>query len=178
MKNSTWIRVLRLGGVLLIFCYLGLTCGDYGPSLPAPNQPRQPGPPAATTTSSGGVTQTAATVNGTVNPTGAATSYYFQYGTTTSYGSQTTTASAGSGFGPVNVSANLSGLTPNTTYHYRVVATNSNGTSNGADMTFTTGAPPATYKVSLTGVSAVGDTSGQTATVSGLPIAGPEVPVQ
>jgi len=58
-------------------------------------------------------------MNGTVNPNGLATTYYFQWGTTTSYGNNTTTTSAGSGSANVNVSANLAGLTGGTTYHFR-----------------------------------------------------------
>jgi hypothetical protein len=69
------------------------------------------------------------------------TTYYFEYGTTTSYGTQTSITSAGSGASVLNVNAALSGLTAGTLYHYRVAATNSAGTTPGTDMTFTTGQP-------------------------------------
>ena len=72
-----------------------------------------------------GVTTTAAQLNGTVNPNGAATTYHFDYGLTTAYGTSTTGVSAGSGTSDVSASAALSALTPGTTYHYRVVAVNS-----------------------------------------------------
>src|SRR5256885_1443570 len=81
---------------------------------------------------------TSATVTGTVNPNGQATSWYFEYGTTTGYGSKTATGNAGSGTSNVSVSAPLAGLAPGTTYHYRLVATSSAGTSRGADVIFTT----------------------------------------
>ncbi len=83
--------------------------------------------------------KTTATLNGTVNPLelGVA-SYYFQYGTSTGYGSQTTEESAGNGGSPVPVSAPLSGLEPETTYHYRLVAVDANGTTFGEDRTFQT----------------------------------------
>src|SRR5437773_6715901 len=67
---------------------------------------------------------TTATVTGTVNPNGQATNRYFEYGTTTSYGSKTASVGVGSGTANVDVSAALAGLAPGTTYHYRLVATN------------------------------------------------------
>jgi hypothetical protein len=89
------------------------------------------------------VTETSATLAGTVDPKGQATSYFFQYGTTSVYGSQTAVASAGSGTTGVHVSAAIGPLTPNTTYHYRLVASNVNGTTDGHDISFKTGRPPA-----------------------------------
>jgi hypothetical protein len=79
-----------------------------------------------------------ATLNGVVNPNGATTKYYFEYGTTTSYGTKSAEVSAGSG--TTNLEESLSGiaLNPETTYHFRIVATNSNGTSDGEDATFKT----------------------------------------
>lgn len=80
------------------------------------------------------------TVNGTLDTSGQSTTYSFEYGTSTSYGSSTSTTSAGSTIGEQNVSATLSGLTPNTVYHYRLDSTNGSGTTNGPDATFTTAA--------------------------------------
>ena len=65
---------------------------------------------------------TTATLSGTVNPNGDATSWHFDYGTTTSYGSSTSSTNAGSGTANTTVTANITGLTPGTTYHYRLVA--------------------------------------------------------
>jgi hypothetical protein len=93
---------------------------------------------AAVTTAPTNASNTQATMNGTVNPNGVATSAYFQFGTTTSYGNSTGAQSLGSGNSSVNVSQLVTGLQSNTTYHYRIVATNSIGTSYGADRTFTT----------------------------------------
>jgi M6 family metalloprotease-like protein len=90
------------------------------------------------------ITATTATLNGTVSDGGALTATTFQYGLTSGYGSTAPggAVSAGAGNSPVN--AVVSGLTCNTTYHFRVTATNSAGTSNGNDLTFTTNAcPPA-----------------------------------
>src|SRR5689334_12360249 len=99
--------------------------------------------PSATTGAATGVTDTASTLHGTVDPQGQATTYLFEYGTTSAYGSTTPSASAGSGTGPSDVTASLSGLTAQTTYHYRLVASSSQGTTNGADSTFTTSRDPA-----------------------------------
>lgn len=98
-------------------------------------------PPTVTTGAASGVTQTAATVAGSVNPNGFATTCRFEYGTSASYGSSIDCAAApGSGSSAVAASAALAGLSPGTTYHFRIVATNGGGTSNGADATFTTAA--------------------------------------
>ena len=94
--------------------------------------------PAVVSLAATNVTLTTAQLNGTVNPNGLNTTYYFVYGTTASYGTQSGGASAGSGTSATNVSVTLSGLTSGTLYHYRVVATNSAGTSQGTDITLTT----------------------------------------
>ena len=82
---------------------------------------------------------TSATFNGTVNPNGLSTIVKFQYGLTTSYGSEATaTPSPVIGTNPVTVSTAITGLSSNTEYHYRLIATNSAETTLGADQTFTT----------------------------------------
>ncbi len=85
-----------------------------------------------------GVGLTGATLNGEVRPVGVATKYYFEYGTTTAYGSRTAEADAGSGSEFVEVNAPIAELEPGTYYHYRVVATNSRGTTTGGDKEFET----------------------------------------
>lgn len=95
--------------------------------------------PTATTGDATNVSQTLATLNGTVNPNGTTTTYVFQYGTTTAYGNTSSTGSAGSGTTPVAAARNVGGLAPGTTYHYRIVATNTqNKKAFGLDRTFTT----------------------------------------
>lgn len=98
------------------------------------------GKPSAVTLGANGVRIGGATLTGAVTPNGGATTYSFQYGTTSAYGAVTRSASAGKGNTSQGVSASLSGLTPDTTYHYRVVATNAEGTAVGPDQTFTTSA--------------------------------------
>jgi uncharacterized protein (DUF2141 family) len=123
--------------------------------------------PTATTGDATAVTNTQATVAGTVNPQGQLTSYAFQYGTTTAYGQQTSLTSAGSSTAETPVRADLAGLTAGTEYHYRVIATNADGTTVGADRTFrTTGTapPPPTAPSATTGGAAV---NGASAVLSG-----------
>ena len=105
--------------------------------------------PLVTTGTASKVGAKTATLNGTVNPNGGSTIYWFQYGTTTSYGLQTGTHGAGSGTSSHPVSAGIFGLVAGITYHYRLVAQNSAGTTDGADQTFTTSA--ATAPVVTTG---------------------------
>lgn len=102
------------------------------------------GPPSATTGSASAVMSTSATVSGTVNPNAQATTYSFQYGPTTVYGQTTATQSGGGGSAAVNASAALTGLKPDTVYHFRITATNASGTTTGADGTLTTAPSPPT----------------------------------
>ena len=97
-----------------------------------------PSPPIIVTLPATAITTTAATLNGTINPGGQSSSYHYEWGTTTGYGNSTTSLSAGSGTTVINVNAGISGLTAGTTYHYRLVGTNSDGTVNGSDGIFTT----------------------------------------
>ena len=73
-----------------------------------------------------------------VNPNGAATAYWFQFGTNTSYGSFTSTNNLAAGSSPVTVPSQINGLLQGTVYHYQIVATNIVGANFGADTTFTT----------------------------------------
>src|SRR5579862_7349869 len=74
--------------------------------------------PTVTTNSASSVTSSSATLNGSIDPNGSSTNWYFEYGTTTAYGSKTSVQNAGSGTGAVNVSAPISGLQGNHTFHY------------------------------------------------------------
>jgi hypothetical protein len=95
-------------------------------------------PPGATTNAATDVTATTATLNGTVVTDGA-TTYHFEWGPTTAYGSSSPeTSVTGGGPNGKSVSDQIAGLQPSTTYHFRIVARNAEGPTNGADMTFTT----------------------------------------
>ena len=97
--------------------------------------------PTATTGAATAITDTTATLEGTVSPNQEDTTYYFEYGTTTRYGTKTPTQGPVAGNADRSVSADVTGLEASTTYHYRLVATNPSGTAMGADVTFTTAAP-------------------------------------
>jgi len=105
-----------------------------------------PDAPTATTQAATNVALTTATLTGTSNPSGAATTYHFEWGTTTGYGQQAPVpdAAVGSDTADHAVTQTLTGLAPGTTYHYRLVATSATGTTDGADMSFATAAAPTT----------------------------------
>ncbi|MEI6061779.1 MAG: hypothetical protein WCR72_13825, partial [Bacteroidota bacterium] len=112
------------------------------------------------------ITGTSATLNGTVNPNGNATTYHFEWGTTISYGTNTTAVAAGSGTSALPVNAPISGLTGGTTYHFRLVGVNSEGTTNGNDLTFTPGAAVVTT-TAVTGITLIAAASGGNVTSDG-----------
>lgn len=98
--------------------------------------------PGVATQPATSVGETTATLNGKVNPNGLETKIYFEYGTTTSYGSKTAEVNVGSGTTTLEKAQGVSGLKPNTLYHFRIVASNADGSSQGIGRTFTTGGPP------------------------------------
>jgi hypothetical protein len=97
-----------------------------------------PIPPYATTKVATVVPGYSAILNGTVIPNGLTTNCHFEWGLTTSYGNSTAAQSAGSGIGNVSVSTHITHLDRDTIYHYRLVATNSLGTTYGSDTSFKT----------------------------------------
>jgi hypothetical protein len=122
--------------------------------------------PLVSTGAASVLTRSSANVTGTVNPETLETSYSYQYGLSTEYGASAPAypgIEAGAGASDVPAPFTLSPLTPGTTYHYRLVARNAEGTSYGQDETFTTVAdqPPIVSTGPAGGIS----TSG--ATVSG-----------
>ncbi len=100
--------------------------------------PEPPSRPSVITESASAITSDEATLHGTVNPESLETYYHYEYGTTTSYGTSTPEANIGSGASKLEVSQTASGLSSETIYHYRLVATNSDGSTYGSDHTFTT----------------------------------------
>ncbi len=122
-----------------------------------------PAPPAAVAKAATNVTTGAATIPGSVDPNGAATTYEVQYGTSDAYGLTTASRTTGAGDDPIAVSFVLSRLTANTVYHYRLVATNAAGIARTADRTFRTDSVLA--PVVRTG--AAGPVAARAATVTG-----------
>lgn len=102
------------------------------------------GSPAVTTGAATKVGNSTAVLNATVNPNGHATQYDFTLGPTTAYGVTTTLRTVKAGTKAVAVKVTVTGLTPGTTYHYRINAISTGGAVVGADRAFTTtGHPPA-----------------------------------
>jgi hypothetical protein len=108
-------------------------------------------PPVATTGAAESITLTGATLPGTIDRNGGATTYHFEYGTSAAYGLNTTeTAVPADGTDPVTIKVPITGLTRDTAYHYRLVATNPAGISRGADRSFRTAPGPRPPAVSRT----------------------------
>lgn len=99
------------------------------------------GAPLVTAQSATALTSTSVILEGALIPDGHATSWYFQYGTTSSYDAHTPVKPAGAGGVPVAVADDVAKLDPNTTYHFRLVARSADGTAVGTDSTFTTLGP-------------------------------------
>lgn len=89
--------------------------------------------PEVNTSAASSVTATSAKLNGTVNANGTACIYYFEYGPTAAYGTSTVSYSTSANS---SVAVTVTGLTTGATYHFRLVASNANGTSLGADRSF------------------------------------------
>jgi hypothetical protein len=127
--------------------------------------------PATTTLAATNISQTAATLNGTVNASNNTTTVIFEYGTTTTYGQTINTIpNTITGTTNTSVSAILTALQANTSYHYRVKATYANGgTSLGKDTTFTTSeiAVPVVTSVEVTNITTTSATSGGNVTDDG-----------
>jgi len=98
--------------------------------------------PAAVTGSATAVTNHSVVLHANINPEGQSTSYVFQYGLTSAYGSQTGTRRAGQGSKYVPAQLKIDGLSPGTTYHYRVEAGNKLGSTFSRDRKFTTSGHP------------------------------------
>jgi hypothetical protein len=116
-----------------------------------PNAPDSPRPAAAViyddvgfplgyTGAASSVATPNATLTASVYPGGLLDAkYHFEYGAATSYGSYSSEGDAGSGAGMTGASKSVGGIAPETTYHYRIVVWNSEGTDYGSDKTFADG---------------------------------------
>ncbi len=111
--------------------------------------------PTVTTAAASSVDTVSASLNGTIDPGGVSSTYRFEYGTDINYGSQTAESDPLTGSGAVAVTAPVSGLLPNTTYHFRTVGTNAAGSITGDDQTLTTDAAPPTLDGSPAFASAI-----------------------
>lgn len=136
-KRVTFRCTIVLAVPLLMGVVLALPSGASGASQA----------PSASTGETVSQTYSSAHVIAFINPHGQPTSYFFEYGTTASYGTESAIAPAGSGTKAVKIGQTITGLQPATTYHYRVVATNPMGTTRGADRTFKTPKVPLSLQI-------------------------------
>lgn len=127
----------------IIFTVLGLAA----PVAAAKAKHARPKAPAVSTGGAEAVSYASATLKGSINPRGQATYYYFQYGPTDAYGLQTALAEAGAGSATVRVSVPISGLSPLTAYHYRLVAVSNAGTTLGKDRRLMTSKIPLSLQI-------------------------------
>lgn len=122
--------------------YRIVASNSYGTSYGTDKAFSTPQEPLAETNAPAAVGYDDATLNGTIDPYGTKTSWYFEYGTSQTYGARTTEDTAGSGTSDVQAVQSIDHLDEDTTYHFRVVAKTEYGTTYGADQTFSTGAAP------------------------------------
>jgi hypothetical protein len=143
MNASTGTLTMAAARLTAVTILTGLTA--LGPL--ASGAPAAVALPTVSTGAARQVSYGSATLEGSVNPRGSDSSYYFQYGPTKAYGGQTAIADAGAGPHAVNVSLSVAGLQPLTVYHYRLVAVNGRGAANGADRTLMTTKVPLTLAI-------------------------------
>lgn len=122
--------------------------------------------PAATTNAASDITRSAATLNGHVDPNGAQTTYWFEYGPTQGFGNATAFGSAGNGTNSIAVAIPVGSLTSATKYYYRLNAQNVHGTVSGATQSFTTQGPAATGLPTVS-TTAASNIATSTATLNG-----------
>jgi len=148
------------------YAYCFLASSEFG-ATPGSTETftTEPAKPSVDRESTSGVTLTDATLEAQINPNNQGTTYQFEYGATTAYGTKLTAGSVGSGYGDTPVSTDIGGgLTSAETYHYRVLAVNATGTTEGPDETVTTLPFPPT--VTLEEATAGSDTATVTFTAN------------
>ncbi len=156
INNSFGIAANGAGANEIVYVANGTSVDIFGPAVVLVSPSVDDQPPSVSE-----IERTSVLLSGTVNPNGFETEYHFVYGTSEAYGSNTPVLSAGKGNADVTVGpVSVSGLQPETTYHYALVATSLGGTVTGSDHTFTT-APrtPPLVNGQLPSVSDIGRTS-------------------
>jgi hypothetical protein len=134
--------------------------------------------PVVKTAAASAVTYQSANLNGAISPGGQATTYFFQFGTTTRYGSQSPLVST-TDSRTIAATSPATGLAPETTYHFRLVAINVLGATFGADLTFTTVAIPLSLNITaLPNPVALGSPMSLVGTLTGSGAAGSAVVLQ
>jgi phosphodiesterase/alkaline phosphatase D-like protein len=129
---------------------------------------QNPGVPVVATKAAGAVSQSTAVLNADVNPNGAQTSYYYEYGALNALNSKTSTQLIGGGYINYSAPATVTGLNANTTYYFRIVAENEKGKTPGAVLSFTTSnTPPAPFIPATATTEAATNITTNNATING-----------
>jgi hypothetical protein len=136
MKRFIALAALLAGGSLIAAPTAGATL-VCPPGTTNPSYCTNVTPPSVATGGVTGLSLTSVSLAGSVNPNGAATTYSFQYGTTTAYGQTSAAGSLPASNVASTVQETIAGLQAGQTYHYRLVASNAGGTVAGADASFT-----------------------------------------
>ena len=133
---------------------------NYGQTLTFTTNCQTNNQPIATTNSATNITDTSATLNGYVDPQGSCTTFSFQYGTNFNSLTQSTVSqSTGCGTGGNQVSQFVSGLIPNTTYYFRIIASNAAGAVYGSTLSFMTTGGNTNLQVATTVATSIGRTA-------------------
>lgn len=177
-STSTWV----MGGVIALLMTIGLIfyVGQNTTKLPDDTtltpitstnttQTKQPSAPQVKTSTDIVTFDNAVIVNGSVNPNGDFTSYWYEYGQTTSLGNRTSNQVVGSGFVAINSPGYITGLVKNTKYYFRLVASNQYGSVPGAQYSFQTtlSNPPPVGSVPTTKTVAANEIARTTANING-----------
>ena len=145
-QGATFTHTFNSAGTFPYYCTAHVGVGKVIVAAPTPTPPN--GPPIVSTNPAAFIASFSATLKGSLNPNGLSTTFHFQYGTTTSYGLTTAPQTqTGDTFRPV--SGNINSLAARTTYHFRIVASNTAGTTFGSDETVTT-LPPIGFPIVTT----------------------------
>lgn len=141
-------RNIVIGGIIVVAVAGAFWYGNIvgnSPSAMATSTPdgttqtgAKPGAPVAVTGTDTGVSDTSAILTGAVTPNGSFTSYWYEYGTSNSLGSKSSSQTIGSGYSVIQAPDYITGLTKDTSYYYRLVAENQYGTVMGSTYSFTT----------------------------------------
>ncbi|MEA2299879.1 MAG: hypothetical protein QOE44_414 [Solirubrobacteraceae bacterium] len=180
---TSWVRHDGRGGLrrLLIVLAVGAVLTlvpATNAATPAPASPPAPTRPVVKTGAASAVTSQSANLTGAISPGGQTTTYFFQYGTTIKYGSQSQLVSTTDNR-TIAAKATVGGLVPETAYHFRVVAINALGATFGGDAMFTTTAIPLSLDVSaLPNPIALGSPMSVVGTLTGSGAVGSAVVLQ
>jgi len=188
-NNGFWIGlviliILVVGGYFIFASQAPATSGDVtqgtdvtGDTTDTSGTPAAtPSKPTLTTNPTPIVSNSTALVNGAVTPNGSQTTYWYEYGKTSALGGSTAPQTTGSGYLSIAAPAYIKGLSPSTTYYFRLVGSNAAGTVSGQVYTFTTDttpppvvATPAVSSAEATNVTRTGATVGGLVTANGVP---------